>query len=275
MIGGMSWESSAIYYRLVNEAVKERLGGHHSAETVMYSVDFALIKRLQHEDRWEEAAAYLAEVARKVEQGGADFVVLCTNTMHRVADAIAQAVSIPMLHIADATAEAVKARGIRTVGLLATRFTMEQDFYTGRLTREHGIEVIVPDEEERQTVHAVIYNELCLGEVKASSRQAYRRIMSRLVERGAEAVILGCTEITMLVGQEDASVPLFDTTRIHADKAVAMALDAKDLAADEGGRYAQGSVTVRSGHADAGHPAPSTSLRRHGAAPADWSHDHD
>jgi aspartate racemase len=172
MIGGMSWESSAIYYRMVNEAVKDRLGGHHSAKTVMYSVDFDPIKRLQHEGRWEETAASLAQAARKVEQGGADFVMLCTNTMHRVADAITEAVSIPLVHIADATAEEVKARRIKRVGLLATRFTMEQDFYKGRLAREHGIEVIVPDEEERRIVHDVIYDELCLGEVKDSSRQA-------------------------------------------------------------------------------------------------------
>jgi aspartate racemase len=229
MIGGMSWESSAIYYWMVNEAVKQRLGGHHSAETVMYSVDFAEIKRLQHESRWDETAASLAEAARKVEQGGADFVVLCTNTMHRMADAITEAVSIPLLHIADTTAEEVKARGIRNVGLLATRFTMEQEFYIGRLADRHGLEVLVPDEEERRLVHAVIYDELCLGEIKEPSRQAYRQIMDRLVERGAEAVILGCTKITMLVGQEDASVPLFDTTRIHAEKAVELALDVREL----------------------------------------------
>ena len=224
MIGGMSWESPAIYYRILNEAVKERLGGHHSAETVMYSVDFAEIKRLQHEGRWEETAASLAEAARKVEQGGADFVVLCTNTMHGVADAITDAVSIPLVHIADATAEGVKARSIKRVGLLATRFTMEQGFYKGRFAREHGIEVIVPDEEERRTIHDVIYDELCLGEVKESSKQAYRRIMSRLVEQGAEAVILRCTEMTMLVGQEDTSVPFFATTAIHARKAVEIAV---------------------------------------------------
>jgi aspartate racemase len=231
MIGGMSWESSAIYYWMVNEAVNERLGGHHSAETVIYSVDFAPIKQLQHEGRWEETAAYLSKAARRVEQGGADFVVLCTNTMHRMADAITEAVSIPLLHIADATAEEVKVRGIQKVGLLATRFTMEQDFYKGRLVREHGLEVIVPDEEERRLVHDVIYDELCLGEIKESSRQAYHQILSRLVEQGAEAVILGCTEITMLVGQEDASVPLFDTTRIHAEKAVELALDTRELGA--------------------------------------------
>lgn len=229
MIGGMSWESSAIYYRMVNEAVRERLGGHHSAATVMVSVDFAPIMRLQHEGRWEETAAPLAAAARTVERGGADFIVLCTNTMHRMADAITDAVSIPFLHIADATAEAVKAHGIETVGLLATRFTMEEDFYKGRLARQHGIDVIVPDAEERQTVHDVIYDELCLGQIKQSSRQAYRRIMARLVERGAETVILGCTEITMLVNQDDASVPLFDTTRIHAEKAVELALDARNV----------------------------------------------
>ena len=230
---------------MVNEADKERLGGHHSAQTLMDSVDFAPINRLQHEGRWEETAASLAEAACKVEQGGADFVVLCTNTMHRMAGAIAEAVSIPLLHIADATAEEVKARGVKRVGLLATRFTMEQDFYKGRLAREHGIEVVVPDEEERRTVHGVIYDELCLGEVKESSRQAYRRIMSRLVERGAEAVILRCTEITMLVSQEDASVPLFDTTRIPAEKAVEIALDGRKLAVyKEASRYARGNARL-------------------------------
>ena len=225
LIGGMSWESSALYYRIVNETVKEKLGGHHSAETVMYSVDFAPIKHLQHESKWEDAAARLVEAASKVERGGADFLVLCTNTMHKVAEEISSAVGIPLLHIADATAEEIKAEGIGKVGLLATGFTMEQDFYKGRLSRKHGLEVLVPGEEERRLVHGVIYDELCLGKVEDSSRREYRRVMSELVEQGAEAVILGCTEITMLVGQDDASVPLFDTTAIHARKAVELALD--------------------------------------------------
>jgi len=183
MIGGMSWKCSAIYYWMVNQAVKQRLGGHHSAETVMYSVDFAPIKRLQHEGRWEETAAYTAQEASKVERRGADFLVLCTNIIRRMGDAITEWCTIPLVHITDATAEEIKARGIRKVSLLATRFTMEQDFYKGRLAQKHGIEVIVPDEEEGRIVHDVIYDELVLGEVKEPSRQAYRRIMSRLVER--------------------------------------------------------------------------------------------
>ena len=225
LIGGMSWESSALYYQWVNEGVKERLGGLHSAEVVMYSVDFAGIELLQHEGRWEEAAERLVEVAKKVERGGADFLVLCTNTMHKVASAITTAVEIPLLHIADATADRIKPNGIRRVGLLRTGFTMEQDFYKGRLADEHGLEVLVPDEEDRRLVHDIIYDELCLGKVRDASRKEYRRIMAGLVERGAEAIILGCTEITMLVTQEDAAVPLFDTTAIHAQKAVEIALE--------------------------------------------------
>ena len=225
LIGGMSWESSALYYQWVNEGVKERLGGLHSAEVVMYSVDFAGIELLQHEGRWEEAAERLVEVAKKVERGGADFLVLCTNTMHKVASAITTAVEIPLLHIADATADRIKPNGIRRVGLLGTRFTMEQGFYKGRLADEHGLEVLVPDEEDRHLVHDIIYDELCLGKVRDASRKEYRRIMAGLVERGAEAIILGCTEITMLVTQEDAAVPLFDTTAIHAQKAVEIALE--------------------------------------------------
>jgi amino-acid racemase len=225
LIGGMSWESSALYYQWVNEGVKERLGGLHSAEVVMYSVDFAGIELLQHEGRWEEAAERLVEVAKKVERGGADFLVLCTNTMHKVASAITTAVEIPLLHIADATADRIKPNGIRRVGLLGTGFTMEQGFYKGRLADEHGLEVLVPDEEDRRLVHDIIYDELCLGKVRDASRKEYRRIMAGLVERGAEAIILGCTEITILVTQEDAAVPLFDTTAIHAQKAVEIALE--------------------------------------------------
>lgn len=220
LIGGMSWESSALYYRWINEGVKERLGGLHSAEVVMYSVDFADVEFLQREGRWQEAGARLAEAATKVERAGADYLLLCTNTMHKVADAVEGAVGIPLLHIADATAEEVRGQGVGRVGLLATGFTMEQDFYKGRLAERYGLEVLVPEPEDRRVVHEVIYNELCLGEVKETSRDAYSRIISTLVERGAEAVILGCTEITMLVGQEDVSVPIFDTTAIHAQKAV-------------------------------------------------------
>lgn len=232
MIGGMSWQSSAIYYRLVNEGVRKKLGGQHSARTLMYSVDFAEIERLQHEGRWEDTATLLAEAAERIERGGADFIVLCTNTMHKVADAITETVNVPLLHIADATAEKIKARGMSKVGLLATRFTMEEGFYKGRLSSEYGLEVIVPDAKDRQIVHAVIYEELCLGKVTETSRKAYRRIMSHMVERGAEAIILGCTEITMLVGQKDSAVPLFDTTTIHAQKAVEVALERAEPTAE-------------------------------------------
>ena len=225
LIGGMSWESSAEYYRIVNETVKGRLGGLHSAQVLLYSVDFAAIEELQHAGEWERAADILVDAARRLERGGADFLVLCTNTMHKVADRIAGAVAIPFVHIADPTAERIKAAGFATIGLLGTRFTMEQDFYRGRLTGQHGLSVLVPDEADREVIHRVIYDELCLGIVRDDSRDAYRAIMARLVEQGAQAIILGCTEIMLLVGDGDATVPLFDTTRIHAETAAALALD--------------------------------------------------
>lgn len=228
LIGGMSWESSALYYRWINERVRDRLGGLHSARIVLVSVDFAEIERLQHAGHWDKAGALLAEAARSVERGGADLLLLCTNTMHRVADEIAAAVRIPMLHIADATAAAIRAEGIGRVGLLGTRFTMDQAFYRGRLMDRHGLDVLVPGEDERRVVHDVIYDELCLGQVRPASREVYRRVMAGLVERGAEAIILGCTEITLLVGPDDATVPLFDTTLIHAQAAVTAALDRGD-----------------------------------------------
>ncbi len=228
LIGGMSWESSALYYRWINEGVRDRLGELHSARIVLVSVDFAEIERLQHVGQWDEAGALLSEAARSVERGGADLLLLCTNTMHRVADEIAAAVRIPMLHIADATAAAIRAQGIGRVGLLGTSFTMEQAFYRGRLTDRHGLEVLMPDEDERCVVHDVIYDELCLGQIRPESRDAYRQVMARLAGRGAEAIILGCTEITLLVGPEDATVPLFDTTMIHARAAVTAALDGDD-----------------------------------------------
>ena len=224
LIGGLSWESSALYYRWINEGVRDRLGGLHSARVVLVSVDLAGFERLQHEGRWDEAGVRLGEAARSVERGGAELLLLCTNTMHRVADEIAAAVQIPMLHIADVTAAAIVERGFRRVGLLGTRFTMEEDFYRGRLTDRYGLDVLVPDEEERRIVHDVIYGELCLGQVRPESRDAYRAVMAGLVARGAEAIILGCTEITLLVGQGDATVPLFDTTMIHARAAVTAAL---------------------------------------------------
>ena len=224
LIGGMSWESSAEYYRIINQEVNRRLGGVHSAQCLMYSVDFEGIKRLQHEGDWERLAEAMKEAAVRLERGGADFIVLCTNTMHRVADAIAASVSLPTLHIADPTADKIKASGFQRIGLLGTAFTMEQDFYKGRLQQRHGLEVLVPDENDRRIVHEIIYKELVLGQIRPESRQAYRAIIARLIERGAQAVILGCTEIMLLVSDEDSAVPLFDTTTIHALAAVDWAL---------------------------------------------------
>ena len=224
LIGGMSWESSAQYYRIINREVQAQLGGVHSARSVLVSVDFAEIERLQHEGAWDELADLMIDAARRVERAGADFIVLCTNTMHRVADEIAGAVKIPLLHIADPTARQMAEAGIKRVGLLGTAFTMEQDFYKGRLRRNFGFDVLIPEAADRAAVHEIIYNELVAGNVRPESRTAYRAVMSRLVERGAEAVILGCTEIMLLVSQEDCSVPLFDTTTLHAKAAVNMAL---------------------------------------------------
>ncbi len=224
LIGGMSWESSAEYYRIINEAVKQRLGGLHSAQLILYSVDFAAIERLQMAGSWEEAGVILADAARRLELAGADFLLLCTNTMHKVAAAIEGAVAIPLVHIADPTGAAIRVGGFATVGLLGTHFTMEQDFYRARLEREHGLRVVVPDEAGRAIVHRVIYDELCLGVVTEASRAAYRQVMAGLVGRGAQAIILGCTEIMLLVGAADATVPLFDTTRLHAEAAATLAL---------------------------------------------------
>jgi len=224
LIGGMSWESTVPYYRTINETVKEPLGGLHSAKVILYSVDFHDIERLQQSGDWAVAGSLLAGVAQAVEKAGAEAVVLCTNTMHKVADAIEAAVSIPLLHIADATAEEIRAAGISTVGLLGTRFTMEQGFYKDRLQQCFGLRVLTPGEQDRQIVHRVIYEELCLGKVIDASRSEFRRIMAELVSQGSEAVILGCTEITLLVGPTDAAVPLFDTTSIHARKAAEWAL---------------------------------------------------
>ena len=224
LIGGMSWESSAEYYRLINEGVRARLGGLHSARCLLYSLDFAEIERLQHAGQWAEAGDVLAGAARALEAGGAECVVLCTNTMHKVAGAIIAGLSIPFLHIADATAERVKARGISRVGLLGTAFTMKQDFYRGRLTEKYGLEVLIPEEADRRVVHRVIYDELCLGRVLPESKAEYVRVTRSLIERGAQGIILGCTEIMLLVGQGDVSVPVFDTTAIHAAAAVEFAL---------------------------------------------------
>jgi aspartate racemase len=224
LIGGMSWESSAEYYRVINQEMNRRLGGVHSAQCLMYSLDFEEIKRLQHDGDWERLAEAMKEAAVRLERGGADFVVLCTNTMHRLADAISSAVTIPLLHIADPTAEKIKAAGFKRIGLLGTAFTMEQEFYKGRLHQHHGLDVIVPDENDRRIVHEIIYKELVLGIIKPESRKAYREIIGRLIERGAQGIILGCTEIMLLVTNEDSAVPLFDTTTIHAVAAVDHAL---------------------------------------------------
>ena len=225
LIGGMSWESTVPYYRQINETIKGRLGGLHSAKVVLYSVDFHDIERLQHVGDWEAAGAMLAKAARSLEKAGSDFLVLCTNTMHKVAPIIEAAVSIPLLHIADPTAVEIKQAGFKSVGLLGTRFTMEQAFYRDRLSERHGLQVIVPNDEDRDTIHRIIYEELCIGVVLPESRGAYRRIMESLTSRGAEAIILGCTEISLLVSQQDSKVPLFDTAAIHARAAAEEALD--------------------------------------------------
>lgn len=224
LLGGMSWESSAGYYRMVNEAVRGHLGGLHSAECVMWSVDFAEIESLQRAGSWEEAGRLLAGHAVRLEGAGAQCLVLCTNTMHMLADEVQAAIEIPLLHIADATAERVTATGIGTVGLLATRYTMEQEFYRGRLASKHGLRVIVPPEPDLTLVHDVIYDELCQGQILDSSRDEYRRIIGELEAAGAEGVIYGCTEIDLLVGPNDATVPVFDTTTIHVEAAVEWAL---------------------------------------------------
>jgi aspartate racemase len=223
LLGGMSWESSSEYYRLVNERVKAALGGFHSARSVLYSVDFAEIEAMQADGRWDDAGAELNRAARALEAAGADFVVLCTNTMHKVALELTDGLGIPLLHLADATASAIKAAGIRRVALLGTGFTMSQPFYRDRLAA-HGLDVLVPGAEDRDLVHRVIYDELVLGVVKPESREAYRGVIARLVEAGAEGVIYGCTEIELLVGPEDSAVPTFPTTRLHAEAAVDYAL---------------------------------------------------
>jgi aspartate racemase len=225
LIGGMSWESSLQYYRLINETVKSKLGGLHSAKSLMLSVDFADIEILQSQGRWAEAAQMLIQAAKNLEKGGADFIVLCTNTMHKAADDIQANVKIPFLHIADATAEKVKSSGIQNVGLLGTRFTMEEDFYRGRLAQRYGLTVHVPEAYDRETIHRVIYDELVVGKINLHSKKQFAGIIERMVDRGVEGVILGCTEIGLLVHQEDSRVPLFDTTRIHAEAAVEYALE--------------------------------------------------
>ena len=224
LLGGMSWESTVAYYRAINEGVKNTLGGLHSAKIAMYSVDFEPIEKLQHAGDWKGTAIILSEAARSVESAGADFLLICTNTMHKVAPEIEKSIKIPLLHIADATAEVLVHEGIKTVGLLGTAFTMEQAFYKGRLSENYGLNVLVPNEEDRQIVHKIIYQELCLGKIQADSKTEYLRIIDMLANQGAEVVILGCTEIGMLVSQGDTKVKLFDTTAIHAEKAVEYAI---------------------------------------------------
>jgi aspartate racemase len=223
LIGGMSWESTLSYYRLINQAVNARLGGLHSASLVLHSVDFAAIDEMQRADDWDAAGAQLAQAARGLQAAGAGALLICANTMHKVAPAIESAVQIPLLHVVDATAAAVRQAGVRRVGLLGTRFSMEQSFYVERL-QQQGLDVLLPDADGRATVHQVIYQELCQGVLLEDSREAYRRVMAALVAQGAEGIILGCTEIALLVGASDATVPLFDTTRLHAQAAVEWAL---------------------------------------------------
>jgi len=224
MIGGMSWESSIEYYRIVNQAVREKLGGLHSAKSIMYSVEFAEIEELQHQNQWDKLAEIMVEAGRSLEKGGADFVIICTNTMHKLYDQIQSKIKIPMLHIADATAKEIMARDMHKIALLGTRFTMEEDFYKGRLINNYGLEVMVPIGAEMDIVHRVIYDELCAGKINLSSKQQYAEIIDRLVVAGAEGIILGCTEIGLLVKPHDSPVPLFDTTEIHAKAAVYYAL---------------------------------------------------
>jgi len=223
LIGGMSWESTLEYYRIINELVSKRLGGHHSAKIILYSVDFDEVVKLQHQGDWKKLGEMLAEIARRLEACGADLVLICTNTMHKVADYVQKAINIPLLSIIDATAEEIKRVGLKRVGLLGTKFTMEDDFYRAGLER-HGIQTVIPDEEDRNTVHRVIFDELCLGVFKESSKEELKKIVKKLKEKGAEGVVLACTELPILLSQEDCDIPLFDTTRIHAEYAVNFAL---------------------------------------------------
>jgi aspartate racemase len=225
LLGGMSWESTLEYYRIINQTVKARLGGTHSAQCLLYSVDFAEIEALQHAGQWDALTDAMLAAVQRLERGGADCLVICTNTMHRMADQIQAATALPLLHIADATAVAVKGAGLEAVGLLGTRFTMEGDFYRSKLEREHGLRVLIPDEKGMQAVHRIIYNELILGIIREDSRRVYLKVIADLVALGAQGVILGCTEIPLLVKQSVVDVPVFDTTTIHAQAAVEWALE--------------------------------------------------
>jgi aspartate racemase len=224
LIGGMSWESSIEYYRIINETIRDKLGGLHSAKSVMVSVDFAEIEVLQHEGRWDEATQALIQAAQQVERGGADLVLICTNTMHRMANEIQDNISIPLLHIADATADRIRSIGLHTIGLLGTRYTMEMDFYRGRLSKQHGLQVLIPSKVQRELVHRIIYEELVQGKILPQSKKDYIAIISDLRAQGAQGIILGCTEIGLLIQQPDSALPLFDTTQIHAEAAVDFAL---------------------------------------------------
>ncbi|WP_426359629.1 aspartate/glutamate racemase family protein [Pseudocolwellia sp. HL-MZ19] len=224
MLGGMSWESTASYYKTINQGIKQKLGGLSSAQICLYSVNFEEIEKLQHDGQWDETAIILTKAAQSVEAGGADFLIICTNTMHKVADEIQAHISIPLLHIADATAAKLVLNGITQVGLLGTRFTMEQDFYKSRLTERFGIQVIVPSTDDQTIVHNVIYDELCRGVINSNSKAQYLTIVKSLFNQGAQAVILGCTEIALLINQNDTSVPLYDTAEIHAEAAIKLAL---------------------------------------------------
>lgn len=224
MIGGMSWESSLEYYRIVNETMKNRLGGFHSAKCLLYSVDFAEVEKLQHLGHWDELTRLMVDAARKLEIAGADFLIICTNTMHLMADEVRSNVRVPILHIVDVTAEAILADGLKRVGLLGTKFTMEQEFYKGRLRDKHGLDVLIPGDEERQVVHDILYSELCLGEIKERSKDKFKSIIQDLVGEGAQGVILGCTEIPLIVSQDDYDIPVYDTTALHAKAAVDFAL---------------------------------------------------
>jgi len=224
LIGGMSWESTAEYYRIINETVKEKLGGFHSAKMIMYSVDFYEVEEMQNLGQWDDAARLLIEAARKIEKAGAEFGLICANTMHKVFDKVQKSVAIPLLHIADVTAQEIQKRGIHKVGLLGTRYTMEQDFYKDRLQKKYGLKVIIPNERERAVIHRILYNELCLGKIRRISQGHFKRIIARLVAMGAEGIILGCTEIPLLVDKRDYRIPIFDTTELHARAAVDYAL---------------------------------------------------
>jgi len=228
LIGGMSWESTAEYYRIINETVKERLGGHHSAKILLYSVNFGELVELQRAGRWAEATEFICEAARRVELGGADCILICTNTMHKMAAEVQRAVVIPLLHIADATAMEIKKKGIARVALLGTKYTMEEEFYKGRLRVKYGFEVLIPPEEDRSIINQVIYDELCLGKIEDESKKHFVRIINNLKERGGEGVILGCTEISLLIKEKDSSLELFDTTTIHARAAVDFALEGQE-----------------------------------------------